>query len=483
MYITKSKFIEFLKCRKMIYLENLNIEKNITNLLGLTSGNTVGEYARRAFDDLELVKYDSNLDNMILNTNELLKKDYSVIGEASFKYNDLFCSNDILVKEKDKYYLYEVKSNKDPSRTDMEEYKQDLSFQLYVLLKNNIKVEKAYLMHLNKDYIREGDLNYNKLFVLEDLTKEVYDNQEFVDNKINEIREYLKEFKDYDLFLKCNNCPYFNYCTKDLVKPNVFDLKSKLSFNKKLDLYKRGYIDLNSIPKDELNKDQLQELEYRLKENTFIDKNKINDFLLKLKGNIYYLDFETYSNPIPLYEGDTVNEVIPFQYSLHYEEDGVVKHKEFLDDTYSDPRRKLAEQLLKDIPTNVVVLAYSSAVEKGIIKKLAKKFPDLSKDLLKISDNIVDLAIPFQKRYYYSTKMEGSYSIKKVQPALLGDIEELDYSKLDIHKGDQAASTYLGLSYLTYKEQLQIREQLLRYCLNDTLVMVRIVESLKKLVK
>ncbi len=50
-------------------------------------------------------------------------------------------------------------------------------------------------------------------------------------------------------------------------------------------------------------------------------------------------------------------------------------------------------------------------VEKGVIKGLAELYPDLHDHLLNIYDHIQDIMIPFQKRWYYTKEMQGSYSI------------------------------------------------------------------------
>lgn len=78
--------------------------------------------------------------------------------------------------------------------------------------------------------------------------------------------------------------------------------------------------------------------------------------------------------------------------------------------------------------------------------------------------------------------MKGSYSIKKVLPALFpDDDDELDYAKLPgVHKGDEAANAFLTLSEKTPQEQKEIREGLLRYCELDTYAMVKIWEKFRE---
>ena len=177
---------------------------------------------------------------------------------------------------------------------------------------------------------------------------------------------------------------------------------------------------------------------------------------------------------------------IPFQYSLHYklDENGNLEHKEFLAEANKDPRRKLAEQLIKDIPENVCVIAYNMMFEKMVIKNLANLYEDLKEHLMNIYDNMYDLMIPFKDRNYYTKEMEGSYSIKYVLPALFPNDESLNYHNLDmIHNGEEAMNMYANLEKYNKEEQQKIRECLLKYCELDTLAMVKIYEKLIETIK
>lgn len=59
---------------------------------------------------------------------------------------------------------------------------------------------------------------------------------------------------------------------------------------------------------------------------------------------------------------------------------------------------------------------------KGVIKKLVNLYDEFSSNLVLIHDNIDDLMIPFQKKYYYNPSMRGSYSIKNVLPFIVPDM-------------------------------------------------------------
>ena len=95
-----------------------------------------------------------------------------------------------------------------------------------------------------------------------------------------------------------------------------------------------------------------------LNEPTYIDQENIKEFMKGLSYPLYFLDFETYQQPIPLYDGIRPYMQIPFQYSLHYinKDGGKLHHREFLAHNGYDSRRELAERLCKDIPRDVCVI-------------------------------------------------------------------------------------------------------------------------------
>ena len=196
---------------------------------------------------------------------------------------------------------------------------------------------------------------------------------------------------------------------------------------------------------------------------------------------MYFLDFETFQPAIPKFDGTKPYMQIPFQYSLHIQDckGAEPEHREFLAKEGTDPRRSLAEKLCEDIPLDVCTLAYNMKFEKMIIKSLAEEFADLAPHLMNIYENIKDLMVPFEKKYYYDRAFEGSYSIKYVLPAMCPNDPELNYHNLDgIHNGGEAMAAFDGLEKRSPEEVAQIRKNLLAYCRLDTLAMVKILEKL-----
>ena len=84
--------------------------------------------------------------------------------------------------------------------------------------------------------------------------------------------------------------------------------------------------------------------------------------------------------------------------------------------------------------------------------------------------------IPFQQRLYYTPAMWGSYSIKKVLPAM---VPELSYDDLNIGEGGTASDTFSSMLSGEYEGDMeQTRKDLFEYCKMDTFAMVKILEKL-----
>lgn len=490
MNLSKSKYVKGLQCKKILWLEknkpNEAIEIDNTSIL--EQGDMVHEVARYLFGEHINIEYTENLSQMIKDTYSTIESYHEVvITEASFNYKNNFCSIDILKKKGDTYEIYEVKSS-----TKLKDvYINDAAYQYYVLSNLGFKVTKCSVVVINHDYVRNGSLELDKLFLKQDITEDVLNLQAIVDTKISEINEYMLnevEPKD-DLDIKCfkpYECPFFKYCTRHLPDNNVFMI-ANMRIAKKVEYYKNRVYSFNDLLKCDINNKYRQQIMYELNDYPdYINKDKIKKFLNTLSYPLYFLDFETYQMPIPLYDGVSPYEQIPFQYSLHYyrELDVELKHLEYLAEGGIDSRRMLAEQLVKDIPRDVCILAYNMSFEKRIIKKLANLYPDLSDHLMNIYENIKDLMIPFQNRDYYNKAMKGSYSIKYVLPALFPNEEELDYHNLElVHNGSEAMNMFIKLANMDSDELKYTREQLLRYCQLDTYAMVKIYKKLMRIVK
>ena len=173
-----------------------------------------------------------------------------------------------------------------------------------------------------------------------------------------------------------------------------------------------------------------------------------------------------------MFDGVRPYQQVPFQYSLHVQEkEGEeLKHFEYLGTAGDDPRRELIEKLLNDIPKNSCVLAYNMSFEIGILNDLKEWFPEYEEKIDNIIANMRDLMVPFRSKAIYQWQMEGSYSLKKVLPAL---VPELSYEDMDVSDGAMASDTWLKMIPMKNLTVIKAsRKALLEYCCLDTFAMV-----------
>ena len=147
-----------------------------------------------------------------------------------------------------------------------------------------------------------------------------------------------------------------------------------------------------------------------------------------------------------------------------------------------DPRRELAEQMLKALgKDDVPILAYYASFERGVIQDLADLFPDLSNQLEAVIARVLDLH-PVVKAHTYLPEYRGSFSLKAVAPAL---VSELEYDDLEgIAGGLEASAAFWRLAtgeFAKGENTEELRDQLLAYCSLDTLALVKIQKVLRQL--
>ena len=501
--LTKSRYTLFCQCPKALWLKTYKPEEAVIDTSvesRLESGNEIGDLAMGLFGPFAEVttkREDDSLDiaAMAEKTQAEIEHNTNIICEASFSFERYFCSVDILRKTKDGWAIYEVKSSSFPEfngqETKLEKYVPDIAYQKWVLTQCGINVTGTYLVCINSDYVRLGELDIQKLFSIIDMRELVDNEYALVSTRINEALDYLSSGEEPTIDLSENcmkpyECPFLNYCKRQNGvpddEPTIFDLY-RMNFSKKLEHYYADrilYIDVRAC---KLSDKQQVQVECTLNKTEHIDVAGIREFLNTLSYPLYFLDFETLQQAIPQYDGQRPYQQITFQYSLHIKRsaDTPYEHREFLAPSDgSDPRRHLAEQLCRDIPMNVCTLAYNKGFECGRIKELASLYPDLAVHLLNIRENIQDLLMPFQSGYYYVPAMQGSFSIKSVLPALFPDEPSLNYHNLDerCQNGGNAMTLFPRIQYMEPVEAKASREALLRYCELDTWAMVKVWERL-----
>ena len=197
--------------------------------------------------------------------------------------------------------------------------------------------------------------------------------------------------------------------------------------------------------------------------------------LSKVSYPMRYLDFESFNPAIPRYAGSRCYDAIPFQFSMHVEdESGDHSHREFLWTEQGDPRRPLAEALL-DAAGEAGTICVYSGFERTVIKALSRELPDLSVALDALLERLWDLLKVVQGNYYHPD-FHGSFSIKQVLPVL---VQGMGYEHLSIGDGREASAAYQNsLACGDADERRSIHDSLRQYCRQDTLAMLELRRAL-----
>ena len=486
--ISKSQYIKGLQCHKYLWLQKKRPELRDTldssQVSLYNSGTSIGALAQDLFPGgIEVAFTQDDFNAMLAKTKKLIAEGAEVIYEATFSEKGVFARADILVRRGDRWDMYEVKG----STSVKDVHVDDASVQWYAL-SNAIELNRAFIVYINNQYVRDGELDVQKLFAIADITDEVQDKQYNIESTLADMNEMLQEAEpDIDIGTHCSNpygCEFYDHCWKHIPEHSVFDIS--YARGKQWQLYYQGIVKMDDVPEDfHFGKNATMQLKHHKSQEIHIEKENISDFLKTITYPINFFDFETFQNAVPRFDGQRPYAQMQFQYSLHIlHEDGRLEHKEFLADENEEPRTLLVKHMLQDITKEGSIIAYSKSFEQTQIRNLAAFVPNEAERLLALNERFVDLADPFRYKWYYHPKFNGRFSIKVVLPTLFPDDDELDYKKLgSVQNGGDAMDTFANLHLLKDPSQREvIRKDLLAYCRLDTLAMVRIWEKLHQVV-
>jgi len=155
-------------------------------------------------------------------TKEAIQK-RQVIFEAAFFEDNVLIRADHLIPEGDSYCIVEVKSS-----TSVKDYHlDDVAVQAWVMTKAEISPKGVFVAHIDNQFVYQGDRNYARLFVEEDITQNVRENlpkvQSWVDAANKTLNLVSEPFEPTgDKCVKPFLCDFFEYCNppeKDVLYP------------------------------------------------------------------------------------------------------------------------------------------------------------------------------------------------------------------------------------------------------------------------
>lgn len=482
--LSKSKYLNGLQCPKLLWISfnrpDLIPQPDAVTQNRFDQGHLVGELAKSLFPEGIDIPTDDFIKNIRM-TKELINL-RKPLFEAAVMVGQRYSRADILSPTgKDEWDLIEVKSSTEVKDVNL----HDVAFQKTCWEDSGVRIRKCFLAYINNKYIKNGVINPYELFILEDISERVWEVGKDIRDRIDEMFEIVNmaDCPGMSIGPQCSDpyeCALSSFCRVNLPEHNVFTLY--YGGRKAFELYNLGITEIAEIPPIfQLNEKQQIQRSCIINNNIYLDRERIQLFLEELRYPLYYLDFETFSTVIPLFDGTHPYQNIPFQFSLHIKENlqGGLRHISFLADGVGDPRIGLIDALSKSIGERGSIVAYNKSFEEKVLQDLSIAFPQYADWINSILPRFIDLLEPFRGFAYYNPSQKGSASLKKVLPAVTG----MDYTGMEIAKGDDASLAYLDMAYgdLSEAEILAIREQLLSYCGLDTEGMVRIIEKLEEI--
>jgi hypothetical protein len=379
------------------------------------------------------------------------------------------------------YDLYEIKS----STAVDKDIVYDITFQAAILGKH-IKVDHYYVLHLNKEYVRSGELDLSSLFIAEDITDKVRTMLSEVELLREEALRVMQvtNSEEVEHCLSPKECPCPSICHPNLPEFSIYDIP-RLTRVKKLQLIEAGILAAEDIPSSfDLNPKQRLVAERAITKKIHINQKAIAGELESIRYPLYFLDYETCISAIPQYDGYHPQQQIVFQYSLHKleKQGGESFHYEHISLVEGDPTLPLLERLKDDIGNSGTVIVWNKSFEMTMNKEMAKLHPEYTAFLGQLNERIYDLGDIVNLGYYLHPGFKGSWSIKHVLPIM---VPELSYKGMVIGKGDQASMAWWNMTFgqVDQREKEQLTEALLRYCELDTLAMVEIYQKFLEIIK
>ncbi len=482
--LSKSKLMAYRQCPKRLWLEVNKPElkeESPTAEKGFAIGYEVGGIARNIYDSDGtgvLIDIDSLGFNQAFEaTTELLKRSQPIF-EAGLRAGGALAFTDVLLPENGEggrqWRMVEVKSS-----TSVKDYHHDdIAVQVYVARTAGVPLTSVSLAHIDSSWVYPGDGNYEGLLHEADLTAEAFSRTEEVKSWIAEAQNILTNNAEPNIETgpHCSqpfDCSFYEYCSRNKPVPEYpIDWLPRFSSAKVEELALDGITDLTQVPDAQLNEKQILVKKHTLANTVFFDAAGAAADLAPNGLPAYFLDFETIQFAVPIWKGTRPYQQIPFQFSLHVLSDAdEFMHKGFLDLSGNNPSEAFANELVNVCGEEGPVYVYNAAFERSRISELADVFPLLSDKLLAINERIVDL-LPIARERFYHPSQQGSWSIKKVLPAI---VPALRYDSLEgVQDGGLAMEAFLeAISPETSTERrAEIEKQLVEYCKLDTYAMV-----------
>ncbi|MDD3862187.1 MAG: hypothetical protein PHP74_04875, partial [Candidatus Gracilibacteria bacterium] len=253
--LTKSNYIQYLQCQKLLWIAKNKKElippPSETSEAMFAQGYEVEDWARKLFG--KEADVEENFQKGQAETKNLIENGETLIFQATAMPKDLLARADIFkYNSKTKSWdIYEVKSS-----TELKEdlHIPDLCFQKIAFERDGYKIGKTYLVHIDNEYIRNGEIEPEKLFKIEDISTQVENYRSTAEANIPKAIKLIAQSSapTVEIGKHCKNphpCPLKDFCWSFLPEYSIYNLQ-RINESKLRMLRNMNILKLVDIPDD-----------------------------------------------------------------------------------------------------------------------------------------------------------------------------------------------------------------------------------------
>lgn len=472
--LSKTNYLQFLSCAEELWLQ-----KNRPNLIPKITEDALHKIEQGKLID-QLAK-DWFKDGCVLNSENIPAA--NVVFQKKATHENMVAIADVIVLDATKkrhIRLFEVKASTDIKK----EHFHDIAFQKMVFEAAGYVVTACYLVHVNKQYSFENNLDQCELLVIKEVTKEIKAlKKETIENAQAAMDWIHGPMPKERITVGCPNklsCPFVKHHFKNLPPVTIYDIPN-ISAKKLQAFMDIGVLNIHDVPADfPLTERQRKQVDLAQEDEIIVKRGSIKRALNKLEYPLYFIDYESFSYVIPVQDHYKPYQQMVFQYSLHIQEEAgsPIQHTEYILRDRKESVENLIAHMDQAMGNTGSVIVWNESFEKARNKEMADLHPAYASFLHSMNDRMFDLMVLFKKGFYSHPGFKGRNSLKSVLPVLCPDTT---YKNLAIQNGAIAAIKW-GLATsekVSKKEANQIFNHLLKYCHLDTLAMVKILAKIR----
>ena len=257
------------------------------------------------------------------------------------------------------------------------------------------------------------------LFIKDDSTEQVAAVRLEIAEEMAAAKEYLGREEEpgggCDCHLKGRSrpCCAFAYSHPHIPDYSVHDIVRIGSSKKKLAYFMDEHIySLDAIPDHvEMGDAQLNQVYAHKRGKPMIEADTIRTALEAYAYPVNFFDYETYAPAIPVFNGYSPYQRIPFQFSLHIlrAPDGELEHVDFLQEELRDPTEDVARLLGEHIDPKGSVVVWFAPFERGVNAEIARRTLLPAAVMSRINAQLVDLREIFAGQHFVHPAFSREY--------------------------------------------------------------------------